>query len=122
MLVIAWIVAALRHRGPFPILVIKGEAGTGKSLFSRIVRSLVDPSVSASHAGTLDRLSNAKTHEIAGRHHEIAIVTRNGTNRRGGRAASNIISSRSVCSMRVAKPLPVASRQSGRSSSTAFRP
>jgi putative DNA primase/helicase len=44
MLVVAWIVAALRHRGPFPILVINGEAGTGKSLFSRIVRSLVDPS------------------------------------------------------------------------------
>jgi putative DNA primase/helicase len=44
MLVVAWIVAALRYRGPFPILVINGEAGTGKSLFSRIVRSLVDPS------------------------------------------------------------------------------
>jgi putative DNA primase/helicase len=44
MLVVAWIVAALRYRGPFPILVVNGEAGTGKSLFSRIVRSLVDPS------------------------------------------------------------------------------
>jgi putative DNA primase/helicase len=44
MLVVAWIVAALRSRGPFPILVINGEAGTGKSLFSRFVRSLVDPS------------------------------------------------------------------------------
>jgi hypothetical protein len=38
MLVVAWIVAA-RYRGPFPILVINGEAGTGKSLFSRFVRS-----------------------------------------------------------------------------------
>jgi len=44
LLVIAWIVAALRHRGPFPILVVNGEAGSGKSIFSRIVRSLVDPS------------------------------------------------------------------------------
>ena len=44
MLVVAWIVAAPRHRGPFPILVVNGEAGAGKSLFSRIVRSLVDPS------------------------------------------------------------------------------
>jgi putative DNA primase/helicase len=44
ILVVAWIVAALRHRGPFPILVINGEAGAGKSVFSRIVRSLVDPS------------------------------------------------------------------------------
>ena len=44
MLVVAWIVAALRHRGPFPILVVNGEAGAGKSVFSRIVRSLIDPS------------------------------------------------------------------------------
>jgi hypothetical protein len=42
MLVVAWLVAALRQRGPFPVLVVSGEAGTGKSLFSRIVRSLVD--------------------------------------------------------------------------------
>jgi hypothetical protein len=44
MLVVAWLVGALRHRGPFPILVVNGEAGAGKSLFTRIVRSLVDPS------------------------------------------------------------------------------
>jgi hypothetical protein len=44
MLVVAWIVAALRHRGPFPIPVVNGEAGTGKSMFSRMVPSLVDPS------------------------------------------------------------------------------
>ena len=44
MLVVAWVLAALRHRGPYTILVVNGEAGTGKSMFSRIVRSLVDPS------------------------------------------------------------------------------
>ena len=44
MLVVAWIVAALRDRGPYPILVVNGEAGVGKSLFTRILRSLVDPS------------------------------------------------------------------------------
>jgi hypothetical protein len=44
MLFVAWLVAALRHRGPFPILVINGEAGAGKSACSRIARSLVDPS------------------------------------------------------------------------------
>ena len=43
-LVVAWIVAALRDRGPYSVLVVNGEAGTGKSLFTRIVRSLVDPS------------------------------------------------------------------------------
>ena len=44
LLVVAWIVAALRHHGPFPILVASGEAGSGKSVFSRMLRSLVDPS------------------------------------------------------------------------------
>jgi putative DNA primase/helicase len=44
ILVVAWLVAALRERGPFPILVASGEAGSGKSVFSRMLRSLVDPS------------------------------------------------------------------------------
>jgi hypothetical protein len=44
MLVVAWIVAAMRHRGPFPIMVVNGEAGAGKSTFTRLIRSLVDPS------------------------------------------------------------------------------
>jgi putative DNA primase/helicase len=42
-LVVAWLVAALRERGPYPVLVVNGEQGTGKSVFSRLVRSLVDP-------------------------------------------------------------------------------
>jgi hypothetical protein len=44
LLVVAWLVAALRSQGPFPILVASGEAGSGKSVFSRMLRSLVDPS------------------------------------------------------------------------------
>jgi putative DNA primase/helicase len=44
MLAVAWAVAALRPCGPFPILVLSGEAGAGKSVFSRMLRSLVDPS------------------------------------------------------------------------------
>jgi putative DNA primase/helicase len=44
MLVVAWLVAALRERGPYPVLVLNGEQGTGKSVFSRMIRSLVDPS------------------------------------------------------------------------------
>ena len=44
MLVVAWLVAALWERGPYPVLVLNGEHGTGKSVFSRLIRSLVDPS------------------------------------------------------------------------------
>ena len=44
VLVVAWLVAALRDRGPYPILILNGEQGSGKSSFSRLLRSLVDPS------------------------------------------------------------------------------
>jgi hypothetical protein len=43
-LVVAWLVAALRNRGPYPIMVVNGEQGAGKSVFCRMVRSLIDPS------------------------------------------------------------------------------
>jgi putative DNA primase/helicase len=43
-LVIGWLVAALRDKGPFPILLAHGEHGAGKSHFCRLLRSLIDPS------------------------------------------------------------------------------
>ena len=43
LLVIAWLLAALRPRGPYPILAPIGEAGTAKSTLARILRALVDP-------------------------------------------------------------------------------
>jgi hypothetical protein len=42
-LVLSWLVAALRPRGPFPILGLHGEQGTAKSTLSRILRELIDP-------------------------------------------------------------------------------
>jgi hypothetical protein len=44
ILVVAFILAALRDRGPYPILALTGEQGSAKSTAARIVRSLVDPS------------------------------------------------------------------------------
>ena len=43
LLVVAWLVAALRPRGPFPPLVLMGEHGTAKSTTARVLRALVDP-------------------------------------------------------------------------------
>jgi hypothetical protein len=43
VLVIAWLLAALRECGPYPLIVIMGEQGSAKSNFSKILRLLVDP-------------------------------------------------------------------------------
>ncbi len=42
-LVVAWALAVLRDRGPYPVLVLSGEQGSAKSTFSAILRSLLDP-------------------------------------------------------------------------------
>jgi hypothetical protein len=42
-LVLAWLVAALRPTGPYPVLGFHGEQGSGKSTQARVLRSLIDP-------------------------------------------------------------------------------
>ena len=42
---LAWLLAALRPQGPYPILIISGPAGSGKSTLARFLRHLVDPSL-----------------------------------------------------------------------------
>ena len=39
----AWLLAALRPRGPYPVLAFTGEQGTAKSTTLRMLRHLVDP-------------------------------------------------------------------------------
>ena len=43
VLVVAWAMAVLRNRGPYPVLVVCGEQGSAKSNFTAIMRSLLDP-------------------------------------------------------------------------------
>src|ERR1035437_726529 len=45
MLCLAWLVAALRPTGPYPILVLQGEQGSAKSTMGKLLRRLVDPVV-----------------------------------------------------------------------------
>jgi putative DNA primase/helicase len=47
MLIVGWLIATLRPKGPFPILVANGEQGAGKSMACRMLRALVDPSAAA---------------------------------------------------------------------------
>src|ERR1700730_1732482 len=43
VLVVAWALACLRDRGPYPVIVLSGEQGSAKSTFSGILRALLDP-------------------------------------------------------------------------------
>ncbi len=42
-LLVAWLVAAIRPTGPYPILKLLGEQGSAKTTTARVLRSLVDP-------------------------------------------------------------------------------
>ena len=42
-LAVAWLLAALRPTGPYPVLVLTGEQGSAKSTCARMLRALVDP-------------------------------------------------------------------------------
>ncbi|MEK4034907.1 hypothetical protein WOC76_09255 [Methylocystis sp. IM3] len=44
-LIVAWLLAAMRAKGPFPILILNGEQGSAKSTLSRLLRSLIDPNI-----------------------------------------------------------------------------
>jgi hypothetical protein len=43
VLVVAWLLAALSGRKPYPVLVLAGEHGTAKTSFLRLMRTLIDP-------------------------------------------------------------------------------
>jgi hypothetical protein len=46
-LALAWLLAAMRDRGPYPVLALMGEQGSAKTSFATILRSLVDPNTAA---------------------------------------------------------------------------
>jgi hypothetical protein len=43
VLAVVWVLACLRNRGPYPVMVLSGEQGSAKSTFSAILRALLDP-------------------------------------------------------------------------------
>lgn len=42
-LICAWLVGALRPNGPYPVLTVSGEQGSGKSSLLRLLRRIIDP-------------------------------------------------------------------------------
>jgi hypothetical protein len=43
VLAVAWLLAAFRERGPYPVLTLAGEQGSAKSTIAALLRALVDP-------------------------------------------------------------------------------
>jgi hypothetical protein len=43
ILAVSWLLAAFLDHGPYPVLGLAGEHGTGKSTFSAILRAVIDP-------------------------------------------------------------------------------
>jgi hypothetical protein len=53
-LLAAWLVAALRPTGPYPVLALLGEQGTAKSTLQETFRALLDPNVAPLRAEPRD--------------------------------------------------------------------
>jgi hypothetical protein len=53
-LIVAWLLAALRPVGPYPVLALAGEPGSAKSKAARLLRSLVDPNLAALRSAPRD--------------------------------------------------------------------
>jgi hypothetical protein len=70
VLVISWLLAAMRGRGPYPILALAGEQGVGKSTAAELLRRLIDP-----HAAALRALphNNRDLYIAANNGHVIAL-------------------------------------------------
>jgi hypothetical protein len=49
-LLVAWLIAAMRPRGPYPVLVLHGEQGSAKSTTAKILRGLIDPNTASARS------------------------------------------------------------------------
>jgi hypothetical protein len=45
VLIVAWLLGALRAGGPYPVLAIACEQGSARTVLSKLLRALIDPSV-----------------------------------------------------------------------------
>jgi hypothetical protein len=58
-LAVAWLVAAIRGAGPYPVLDLQGEHGSAKSSTARALRRVIDPNASP------DRAASRNEHDLA---------------------------------------------------------
>ncbi len=65
MLIVGWLLMALSGRGPYPILILVSEHGSGKTTLMKILRLLIDP-------------NEAPIRGIPKNEHDLAIAASNG--------------------------------------------
>lgn len=53
-LIAVWLVTSLRPRGPYPLLDLAGEQGSGKSTTARVLQALIDPRAAGLRAAPRD--------------------------------------------------------------------
>ena len=53
-LLVSWLVAALKAKGPYPMIIFQGEQGSAKSTHARVLRNLIDPSTAPLRAEPRD--------------------------------------------------------------------
>ena len=69
VLCVAWLLAALRVPGPYPVLVLAGEPGSSKTTAASVLRSLVDPALLPTRAMPKDE----RDASIAARHRRVLV-------------------------------------------------
>jgi hypothetical protein len=50
-LLVGWLLGVLRPQGPYPLLSLTGERGSGKTLLARLLRGMVDPDTAETQIG-----------------------------------------------------------------------
>ena len=65
MLLVSWLIAALRPVGPYPVLILQGEQGSAKTFTAKVLRALIDPNTAPLRGVPRDE-------------HDLMIAARNG--------------------------------------------
>jgi hypothetical protein len=65
VLIVAWLLGALRADGPYPLLAISGEQGSAKTVLSKLLKALIDP-------------NTAPVRSLAREERELMIAANNG--------------------------------------------